>query len=169
MALTDIVIAVRYYFRDSDGKSLWCEIWLDPSNYEGAFLFSQRLTAKLAPLTSCLFDYAQFSYRRRESTAMPGDTTGNLYNHGAFVFLSAPEQRHVLAVPAIKSDLLATSGDWAGIALDTTNADVAAWVDNLLNGDGTTSACDYNENDLTSLVAAYLQWRPVVESNIAKG
>ncbi len=79
---------------------------------------------------------------------------------GTFIFESvATDDRFVFVVPSLLPGKLSSSGQWAGIAIDLNDIDVAALVDLIILGSGGLNAISYALNDLIKVNVAYLQWR----------
>jgi hypothetical protein len=60
--------------------------------------------------------------------------TGSAANYGVFIYSTiTPEERCVYCIPGIKSSKIVSIGDGAGIIIDTTDSDVAAYIAETIN------------------------------------
>ena len=125
-----------FRFRDNDGAESTCEAHLRVSvPLDTALSFA----AALAPLVSALSDAKMITYNviaEWVETAPAVAGAASVTESGIFLFRTAnvPQERYVLTLPAIRPDLVALGGDFAGIQLDATNADVAAFINAMTEG-----------------------------------
>jgi hypothetical protein len=77
---------------------------------------------------------------------------------GTLIFGTAdPDERFVLEIPSLKTDLLLTSGPYAGVAIDLTASAIADLAALIIAGDGTVSPTGLTGNDLTNVITGLLR------------
>ena len=137
MAWVQQAHSVIYRFRDNDGAESTCALHLAVGvPLDTALSFA----AALRPLVAALSDAALITYnlviKWVETTPGNPDATSRVSRDGVFLFLTSniPEERYILALPSIRSDLVRADGDFAGIQLDSEAADVAAFTAAMIAG-----------------------------------
>jgi nucleoside phosphorylase len=118
---------------------------------------ADTFTSRVTGLSGTTIDRQFLVYRGAESPmpAAPGPT--GLVNAGVFVFSTTTADHYaIVQLPALRPDLLLTTGAGAGLVIDQTAADVIAFTDAMVNG----VFCDPFGNQIAALEAAFLQYRP---------
>lgn len=122
--------------------------------------FALSLCQFVERLTDCEVTGVSVGVILKTENARAASPDGDSAQTGVFIVESqTPDDRYIFALPGIKSDKLVSTAPWAGINIDLMDAEVAALVDLLVLGDGTTAPISYALNDLYQVKAAYLQYR----------
>jgi hypothetical protein len=118
--------------------------------------YMEAATTALDDVTAAKIDSASVTLSLNLPAGLKAAATaGHFINQGAnFAFDAAnTPYRHTIRVPAILETLL------NGEQVDTTDAAVIAWRDNILNGVGAVVPSDRYANDLVALLQALLTFR----------
>ena len=138
MAWVQRAHTVLFRFRDNDGAESTCAVHLRVNVPLDAAL---SFAAALRPLVAALSDAAMITYNviaEWVETAPAVIAPAPVTQAGVFLFRTAniPQERYVLALPAIRDDLVISTGDFAGVQLDATAPDVAAFLAAMTDGIG---------------------------------
>jgi hypothetical protein len=150
--------AIRLLVRDGSGSRSYLEFnipaGITPSAGHAA---AASMRAALAGLTGCAFYQQQVEYGLVEMTpATPGGSQP-ASTAGVLVFSTTePQQYAIVVIPAIKPSLIKTTGDGAGVQLDTAAPAIVALVAELTGG-AWRNKFGYT---LAALDAAFVQIRP---------
>lgn len=137
MALVQRTHLIIYRFRDNDGRESTCEVNIAASvSFAAASSFAAALRPILASLVDSVLIWYDLVAQLVEIGSPIPDPASDVRRAGVFVFKTTdiPEDRYVLSLPSIRSNLLMATGDYAGVALDQTNSTVAAFVNAMLDG-----------------------------------
>jgi hypothetical protein len=127
---------VLYRFRDNDGAESTAQVYLAASvPIDTALAFAAALRPLMADLSDAPVITFDLVVRLTENNAfIPG--TSDVRRAGTFLFrtTNVPLDRYVLNVPSLRLDLVQTSGDYAGVALQLDAPEIIAFVNAMTNG-----------------------------------
>lgn len=120
---------------DGSGSIGNMSLWLaDGAELGTAITAADTFRGLVGPCTGAVFTRQAVVYRAvevpRPSAAEGSDAT----RVGVFIFSTASEEFAIVEIAGILESTLMTTGDGAGLLLDTSNADIAALVAQLLSG-----------------------------------
>lgn len=149
---------VRLSLRDASGSTAGINAWLQSGTTAPAGASAAAaLTGAAGALSGATVEAYHVVYRGVEEPRPEAPGANPVAGAGVFVFSSAtPDQYAVVVLPAVRSDLLLTSGPGAGILIDDTNAAVIAFADAMTSG----FYCNPFGYGLIGLETAFIQWRP---------
>lgn len=105
------------------------------SEIEGA---ATGMVAALSALTDAVFFQQEIIYTAVPEVGEIGALGSDKFRTGVFIFdCVEPDTVALVEVPAIKDDLLVTSGPGTGVLIDVAHADVLAFVDVLITNGAT--------------------------------
>lgn len=117
---------------------------------------AEALAAIVASVTGCELMTYRIKYKVRASRPLPAAIGGSVKRQGSFYFHSADDGRDwFVSIPGIDSDVLETSGPFAGYRIDATNADIDTFIDALL----VLGACNPEANAFTEFVVGIVEMR----------
>lgn len=117
---------------------------------------AEALGAILASLTDAVLVRYRIKYRSVRETAVPATSDTPLTEAAVFVFSPGDElPMSVITVHSIKDSIMLTSGFGAGYIVDTSNTDVIAFKNAVIDNGLSNPFAD----DLITLVSAYRQSR----------
>jgi len=147
---------VRLRFRDDDFTESTCEVNLSPAlSLSAALVFLASWRNLVRALSSAVCIESDLLVRWTETITRGAGTQADVFRHGVFIFETAVPDLAIVHVPSIDLSVLETTGAFAGIRIDQTDSDVAAFIDALCNGLGGVQACDPFDHDLVQISQAY--------------
>lgn len=117
---------------------------------------AEAFGAILASLTEAVLVRYRIKYRSVRETAVPASDDTPLTEAAVFIF--SPDDNlpySVITIHSVKDSIMLSSGFGAGYIVDTTNSDVMAFVNAVIDNDISNPFAD----DLTGLFSAYRQSR----------
>jgi hypothetical protein len=85
-------------------------------------------------------------------------SSSDIYRVGTLIFgTTTPDERWILEIPSLRTDLLITSGPYAGIQIDLTLPGAAAVATAIIAGDGTVMPTGLTGNDISNIIIGLLQ------------
>jgi hypothetical protein len=170
MPLVARALEVRWWFVDDNGKFSHFSLNLPAlTAFATARARAEAMIPRAAAISRCAF--AGYELHQEVVEINPGtpDPDSDANWAGVFIFnTSLAGQRFLLYVPGVKDSILTTSGDFPGIAIDTSNPDVAALINECIDGTA-PNLVGWQGNDLDSFSVAYKQWREATSDPIPKG
>jgi len=117
---------------------------------------ASALASLIAPMTDCALIKIRHSYRTLFEVNISDAGSSPLVVAGMFFFEDF-EGSHigVVSVPALKSSLIETTGNGAGVLIDLSNEDVDAFIAGMIANDACTPQGDF----FFRIKAAYRQSR----------
>lgn len=114
------------------------------------------LASIIAPMSDCVLVKMRYCYRSITGADISSAGSTPLTTAG-ILFLATTSEDHIglVNIPAIKPSFILTTGDGAGVLMDTANSDLIALVDELVTLNASTPAGDV----LDHLLTAYRQSR----------
>jgi hypothetical protein len=149
-------------YQDERGKSEQAEATLaSPVSRAAALARAAFFRGIVNPLSGCYPTQQKVQYTQKVVSPAPHPTQADPGSDarivGVFIFATATDsERAVIVVPSFDTSKTLTTGPLAGIAIDQADADVAAFVAEIISGPYTTISAA----DLAKLNAAYIQIRP---------
>jgi hypothetical protein len=92
--------------------------------------------------------------------ALPSAPTGtsDVFRQGVILFgTTVAEDRYLFEIPSLRTDLLLTTGEYAGVKIDQTRPEIQTILNLLLNGDGTVTPTGLTGYDLDHIREAYVR------------
>jgi hypothetical protein len=175
MAYSYKSLVINFSFQDDDGanSSMGVHLPADVTNFAEA----KAIADIIAPHAAAISDAALKGYTVTLSVYDDSDPSpaagSDVENKGVFLLSTAGGFRSSLAVPGIKESVLISSGALTGIQIDMSDADVAAFVSDLVDGVTvgvvTYEPSDYRGSDIAGVIDAYKQNRASFKSRGRKG
>lgn len=110
----------------------------------------------LSPLSGAVFVQQSVSYRVLIDDYVQPATSVSAGIVGVLVFTTTdPNQFAMIDIPAISPDCVLSTGDNAGLVLDTSNAALAGFIDTITTG----MWCNYLGYDIVDLAATIVDTR----------
>lgn len=110
------------------------------------------LASVLTPLTGCVLIKQRIKYISKPEIRPTASNSTPIVRAGAFYFdcqLDTPDA--IITIPSIKDSIILTAEPLAGVGIDTTNADVIAFIETVIGVNATNQFGDA----ITALIAAY--------------
>jgi len=123
-----------------------------------AFMEAQAtaLASLIAPITGCVLIRQRIIYKAVQTPRDAPDTGSAVKSQGVFFFSTGDDTPlELLSVPGIEAEVISNAEPGAGVAIDTDNAAIIAFVD-AVTANGFTNP--FGEA-ITALVTAYRQSR----------
>lgn len=150
-------VEISYHFQDAQGQKGFYSVFLD-TTATTATPFASAFVPILYGVTDCtIIKYHINTRYRRAVRGTPSESAQNS-RAGVLLFGCADDTRASMVIPSVREDVLTSTGDMAGILLDTTNSDVQALITQSLAG-----ACSPEGALITEYRTGYLQWRKFTE------
>jgi hypothetical protein len=160
MSWVEQPIKIAVTWGDEGGTTSRTEIFCSPTHLSQAVAFAETYMAKTAALSDC----TALSYEvvltsvLVDTTIWPAAGATNS-DAGVFIFDTDVSTLALLALPGFKADLLATTGDYAGVEIDQTLTNVANWLAVVVNGVSGVHPQSPLGETIGALSVCYLQHR----------
>jgi len=156
MALVQRTHLVRLTFRDDDQTESTCEVNLASGvDLDSALTFLAGWRSIIAALSSAVCVASDLLVRLAETHTAGAGLDSDVTRQGTFIFTTAAAGLAVVRVPSIESSRLESTGPYAGIRIDQSQAAVGALIDALTNGLAGVEPCGPFVSDLVTIDQAY--------------
>lgn len=128
---------VIWRWRDNDGAESTHQHYISQNvAIEAALQFAASMAAFAQPLSDAALITYNVVVNWVETSTPIIEPVSNVRRAGVFVFEtnSYPFERYIFAIPSFRQELLKTDGDFAGIAIDSGQADVSAFIAAMADG-----------------------------------
>lgn len=149
----DLALQLTFFFRDNDGATGKVVLHLPVALADYARQFCIDLAQLLRAVSNCALLRVRISMSA--AAINPPVPSGNAAEFGTFIFSTSAGERYIAGIPGLKPSKTTTTGDTAGIIIDTIDSDVLAYVSATL----ANVVTPWNDS-LTGLNIAGLQLRP---------
>lgn len=158
MAWVQAITLLRFYFRDNDNTTTYCEAKYAASvDLDSLLSLLPSWTSIIAPLTNAVCVERTMTAQYKE-TATPAPAIGsNVKSSAVFYFSNAAGEISTARIPSIKPAYIESSGPYAGIALVTGDPTIGAFTDMLIFGDRVVNPCDQHGNDLETYLSGMVE------------
>jgi hypothetical protein len=152
-------VRLRYWFFDQEGTYSDSNIYLDPDEVGGNLNLISQFGDAFGHIIEIISECVLVGYDIILTYLRPVDQyaiTTPLYEHGIYIFETTAETRYIVQIASAENSIRDTDN----ITILTDNSDVVAFMDMMIDGDGTV-APSFEGNEIVHLNKAYIQARPV--------
>lgn len=159
MPFTKEYLRVELFFEDADVGTATHGVYLPVSAVAQAEAWALEYVNRVRAIIGVKQAKLVVAHQAHDLLATQA-ASADLSQCGVFIWRTLDaDQRAVFALPGIRSDLLETTGDWAGIRINELHADVVPFLTQMLDGAATVRPCSPDRDIVTALSTAYVQVR----------
>jgi hypothetical protein len=154
-------LRIEFYCRDESGKVSSGSVRLPyGTTFATARSFALELARAAERVTDGQIEGVGISLTMEFEDSAAAQVGSDVERCGVFIYESlVADDRYLLQLPSVRTTMLESLGQWAGIGIDQVAPAIVALVNLLITGDGTVAPISLDGNDLVTLNAAYLQYR----------
>jgi hypothetical protein len=149
---------IRLRYRDNDLTDSTCQVNFTPDVDPSTLLsLVSSWRALISAISSAVCVESDVIVRYSDPSQPAAGMASSVKRSGTFIYDNGAASLVVLRIPSIRSDLILSSGPYAGIGIDVDNADVMDYVNAVMGGISGISVCDPFGSDVVALSNAFVE------------
>jgi hypothetical protein len=152
---------IRVYFKFRDGKETIASCYvhlLEVETLPLAHSYAAALADAMAGGSGAEVIGFDIQFQARYLRPPAPASTSDAFRQGILLCgTTVAEDRYLFEIASLRTDLLLTTGEYAGEKIDQTKPEIQALVNLLLTGDGTVAPTGLTGNDLDHIREAYMR------------